>query len=84
MRLTTVLLSVACVLGLANALPYNPFAPAPNATVVGCGDDTDLLKIEYIHLDPNPPQKGQVLNIDAKAFLSEDVVEGAKIFLTVK
>ncbi|GJJ75634.1 hypothetical protein EMPS_07992 [Entomortierella parvispora] len=82
MRLTTVLLSLACVLGVATAMPFLP--PPANATVVECGDDTDLLKIDYVNLDPNPPQKGQVLNIDAKAFLKENVVEGAKIFLTVK
>ena len=82
MRLTTVLLSLACVLGLTTAMPF--FAPAPNATIVECGDETDLLKIDYVDLSPNPPQKGQTLNIDAKAFLSGDVVEGAKIFLVVK
>lgn len=82
MRLTTVLVSLACVLGLASAFPY--FAPPPAATVVECGDSTDLLKLESVVLDPNPPQKGQNLTIDAKAYLSEDVVEGAKIYLVVK
>ncbi|KAG0053797.1 Phosphatidylglycerol/phosphatidylinositol transfer protein [Gryganskiella cystojenkinii] len=86
MRLTTILVSLACALGLSNAavLPFPSFGPPPNATIVECGDDTDLLKMDYYSLEPNPPQKGQNLTIEATATLSEDVVEGAKIFLVVK
>ncbi|KAK3826209.1 MAG: phosphatidylinositol transfer protein [Linnemannia gamsii] len=86
MRLTSAVVSLACAFGLANAAsinnPFN-FVPAP-ATVEECGPESDLLKIEYVNLNPNPPLKGEVLVIDAKGFLQEDVVEGAKIFLVVK
>jgi hypothetical protein len=86
MRLTSVIVSLACAFGLANAASINnpfTFVPAP-ATIDECGDDTDLLKIEYVNLNPNPPLKGEILTIDAKGHLDEDVVEGAKIFLLVK
>ncbi|KAF9932135.1 Phosphatidylglycerol/phosphatidylinositol transfer protein [Linnemannia zychae] len=86
MRLSSVVVSLACAFGLANAasinLPFN-FVPAP-ATIEECGPETDLLKIEYVNLNPNPPLKGETLVIDAKGHLSEPVVEGAKISLLVK
>ncbi|KAF9094884.1 Phosphatidylglycerol/phosphatidylinositol transfer protein [Mortierella sp. GBA35] len=86
MRLTSAIVSLACAFGLVSAAsinnPFN-FVPAP-ATIEECGPETDLLKIEYVNLNPNPPLKGEVLSIDAKGHLSEDVVEGAKIFLIVK
>ncbi|KAG0312597.1 Phosphatidylglycerol/phosphatidylinositol transfer protein [Linnemannia gamsii] len=86
MRLSSVIVSLACAFGLASAASINNpfhFAPAP-ATVEECGDGTDLLKVEYININPNPPLKGQVLTIDAKGFLAEDVVQGARINLVVK
>ncbi|KAI1315291.1 Phosphatidylglycerol/phosphatidylinositol transfer protein [Mortierella claussenii] len=82
MRLSTAVFSLACALGLASAYPFN-FAPAP-ATIEECGDLTDLLKIEYVNLTPNPPLRGQELSVDAKGYLSEDIVEGAKIDIVVK
>ncbi|KAG0284655.1 Phosphatidylglycerol/phosphatidylinositol transfer protein [Linnemannia gamsii] len=88
MRLSSVVLTLACAFGLTSAASINnPFSfnPAP-ATITTCpgGDDTDLLTIDYVNINPNPPLKGEILTIDAKGTLADDVVEGAKIFLVVK
>ncbi|KAF9896683.1 Phosphatidylglycerol/phosphatidylinositol transfer protein [Lobosporangium transversale] len=82
MRLSTVAFSLACALGLAAAAPFD-FAPPP-AVIESCGGETDLLTIDYVNLTPNPPLKGQNLTIDAKGFLTEDIVQGAKIDVVVK
>ncbi|KAF8936971.1 hypothetical protein BGZ58_003446, partial [Dissophora ornata] len=85
MRLSTAIFSLACALGLASAAvinyPFN-FAPQP-ATIEECGPPTDLLKIEYVNLSPNPPLKGETLYIDAKGLLSDDIVDGATIDIIV-
>ncbi|KAG0297280.1 Phosphatidylglycerol/phosphatidylinositol transfer protein, partial [Dissophora globulifera] len=86
MRVSTALFTLACALGLASAgvinLPFN-FAPAP-ATIEECGPDTDLLKIEYVNLNPNPPLRGTDLTIDAKGFLSSPILQGATVDVVVK
>ncbi|KAF8981014.1 Phosphatidylglycerol/phosphatidylinositol transfer protein [Entomortierella lignicola] len=82
MRVTAVIFSLACALGLTSAIPFG-FTP-PNATIVECGPPTDLLKIKYVYLNPNPPVKGKVLTIDAKGFLSDRIIEGATIDIIVK
>ncbi|KAF9348679.1 Phosphatidylglycerol/phosphatidylinositol transfer protein [Mortierella sp. AD094] len=86
MRISAAIFSLACALsftsGAAINYPFN-FAPAP-ATIEECGPATDLLKINYVNLNPNPPLKGETLTIDAKGTLSGAVVEGAKIDLIVK
>ncbi|KAF9184689.1 Phosphatidylglycerol/phosphatidylinositol transfer protein [Haplosporangium sp. Z 767] len=86
MRLTSAIVSLACAFSLASAasLPFSSYVPPP-ATIEECGDpETDLLKIDYVNLNPNPPIKGEVLQIDAKGYLSEDIVEGAVINIIVK
>ncbi|KAG0248559.1 Phosphatidylglycerol/phosphatidylinositol transfer protein [Mortierella polycephala] len=86
MRLTSAFISLACAFSLASAaiLPFSNYA-IPPATIEECGDpETDLLKIDYVTLNPNPPLKGEVLQIDAKGYLSEDIVEGAVIKIIVK
>ncbi|KAG0356934.1 hypothetical protein BGZ54_000553 [Gamsiella multidivaricata] len=82
MRISTALFSLAVALGVVSAIPFN-LAPAP-ATVEECGPETDLLKIEYVNITPNPPLKGQTLTIEGKGQLSGDIVEGAQIFVVVK
>ncbi|KAF9433802.1 Phosphatidylglycerol/phosphatidylinositol transfer protein [Entomortierella beljakovae] len=86
MRLSTAIFSLACALCFSSAgvkaYPFN-FVPA-NATIEECGPDTDLLKIEYVNLSPNPPEKGKVLTIDAKGLLSGPIVEGAVIDVVAK
>ncbi|KAF9153540.1 Phosphatidylglycerol/phosphatidylinositol transfer protein [Linnemannia schmuckeri] len=86
MRLSSVIVSLACAFGLTSAASINnPFSyvPAP-ATIDECGTEEDLLKLVSYQLNPNPPLKGEVLVIDAEGFLKEDVVNGAKINLMVK
>ncbi|KAL9612272.1 MAG: hypothetical protein Q9167_003140 [Letrouitia subvulpina] len=43
-----------------------------------------ILNIEYVDLDPNPPQKGQTLTIKAKGNFTEEVEKDAYINLSVK
>jgi hypothetical protein len=44
----------------------------------------DLLVLEYVDLDPNPPTAGNTLTIKAEGTLLEDVGEGAYVILQVK
>ncbi|KAI9839223.1 MAG: Phosphatidylglycerol/phosphatidylinositol transfer protein [Sarea resinae] len=44
----------------------------------------DILEIDHVNLDPNPPQAGQVLTIEASGLLHERVEEGAYVNLQVK
>lgn len=41
-------------------------------------------RIDYINLNPDPPQKGETLTIDFKGVLSEEVPEGTVAEVTVK
>ncbi|GAB5586178.1 Phosphatidylglycerol/phosphatidylinositol transfer protein [Umbelopsis nana] len=52
--------------------------------IKSCGDSNDILTIDHIDLTPDPPVKGETLNIDFKGWLSEEVVEGSTIDLIVK
>ncbi|KAG2184749.1 hypothetical protein INT43_000662 [Umbelopsis isabellina] len=53
--------------------------------ITNCGDNKDILtSIEHINLSPDPPVKGQNLDIDFKGTLSEEVVNGSTINLIVK
>jgi len=50
-----------------------------------CSDASkDLLIIEKVDLDPNPPEAGKPLSISAKGNLTADIEKGAKIHLQVK
>ncbi|KAH8554685.1 ML domain-containing protein [Umbelopsis sp. PMI_123] len=52
--------------------------------ITNCGNDNDILSIDYINLTPDPPVKGETLDIEFKGWLSEEVVNGSYIDLTVK
>ncbi|KAI8878543.1 hypothetical protein K501DRAFT_258368 [Backusella circina FSU 941] len=52
--------------------------------ITNCGDNNDLLTIDYIHLNPDPPVRGQDLEIDFKGFLSESVPNGTTVEIMVK
>ncbi|KAG2188417.1 hypothetical protein INT44_001170 [Umbelopsis vinacea] len=52
--------------------------------ITNCGDEHDILSIDYINLTPDPPVKGQPLDIEFKGWLSERVENGSYIDLTVK
>ncbi|KAF2433543.1 phosphatidylglycerol/phosphatidylinositol transfer protein precursor [Tothia fuscella] len=50
-----------------------------------CADPKDdLLIIENVDLDPNPPEAGKGLSIAAKGNLTQQVEEGAKVHIQVK
>ncbi|KAF9319647.1 Phosphatidylglycerol/phosphatidylinositol transfer protein [Podila horticola] len=93
MRLSTVLYTtLAVALGLASASHAwpNPLSSilSPHAqdtdSIKSCGTEDDLLQIEYIDINPDPPARGKNLTIDARGILHGDVVEGAKISILVK
>jgi len=44
----------------------------------------DLLVLDHVNLDPNPPAAGQTLTIEAVGTLLEDVEDGAYVILQVK
>ncbi|KAK4544026.1 hypothetical protein LTR36_004524 [Oleoguttula mirabilis] len=46
--------------------------------------ENDILTLQSVNLDPNPPRAGQTLKIEAKGILKEDIEDGAKIHLQVK
>ncbi|EPB81820.1 hypothetical protein HMPREF1544_11441 [Mucor circinelloides 1006PhL] len=49
-----------------------------------CGSRQGTFKIDYIKLDPNPPAKGQNLNIEFSGYLEEEVPRYSYIDLSVK
>ncbi|KAI9490663.1 ML domain-containing protein [Zychaea mexicana] len=52
--------------------------------ITHCGDDSDLLEIKDITLNPDPPKAGEKLTVDFKGFLKEQVPEGSTVEVTVK
>ncbi|KIN08261.1 hypothetical protein OIDMADRAFT_16571 [Oidiodendron maius Zn] len=98
MKVSTSLLALfLSSLVAAEGLSFNPFSgqkplAGERATVPGDSPltycqgehDDDLLVIEYINLDPNPPAKGQNLTIEAVGTFLEDVDNGAYVILQVK
>jgi len=44
----------------------------------------DILVLDHVNLDPNPPSAGKTLTIEAVGTLLEDVEEGAYVILQVK
>jgi len=46
--------------------------------------DNDLLTILKVDLDPNPPEAGTALHIEAMGNFSEPIAEGAYVLLTIK
>jgi hypothetical protein len=50
-----------------------------------CHDTSeDILAIDYVDLEPNPPEAGKTLTIKASGTFSEDVEKGAYVNLQVK
>ncbi|KAI8636461.1 ML domain-containing protein [Parasitella parasitica] len=49
-----------------------------------CGSKHGIFKIDYIKLNPNPPIKGQMLNIEFSGYLEEEVPRYSYIDLSVK
>src|SRR4051812_24266475 len=53
-------------------------------TVWDCGTVDDVLILPYVKLDPDPPRKGEKLNIEAHGWLKEEVINGSYIDVVVK
>ncbi|GAN09803.1 phosphatidylglycerol/phosphatidylinositol transfer protein precursor [Mucor ambiguus] len=64
--------------------PQNLQRTASKTSVHLCGSRQGSFKIDYIKLDPNPPTKGQNLNIEFSGFLEEEVPRYSYIDLSVK
>ncbi|RKF56351.1 Phosphatidylglycerol/phosphatidylinositol transfer protein [Golovinomyces cichoracearum] len=46
--------------------------------------ENDLLQISYVNLNPNPPEKGQMLSVDFVGQLLDQVKKGSYVDVTVK
>ncbi|RKP38877.1 MD-2-related lipid-recognition domain-containing protein, partial [Dimargaris cristalligena] len=49
-----------------------------------CGNDQDLVTIESVRLNPDPPHKGQKLFIEGSGHVNQRVVNGSYIDVSVK
>ncbi|KAF2475885.1 uncharacterized protein BDR25DRAFT_253502 [Lindgomyces ingoldianus] len=93
MRLTALLLSAVCVVSVAAKPSWLPSQITINEEYKVPGDNPlyfcqdpadDILKIEKVDLDPNPPEAGKTLTIKASGDFKEAVEQGAKVHLQVK
>ncbi|CAO3622561.1 unnamed protein product [Mucor hiemalis] len=93
MKLPTIAFLLASAVGLAQAsyLPglviqedLGSFMGNSTDLIKNCGDANDLLTIDYVTLNPDPPVKGQDLTIDFKGTLSETVPNGTVVEIIVK
>ena len=55
-----------------------------NEILSDCGNDTDILHLHYVYLDPPQPQRGQPMKITAEGLLDDDIVEGTKVHVLAK
>ncbi|KAI8373157.1 ML domain-containing protein [Radiomyces spectabilis] len=91
MKVFTSLLLTALLATLVRAFTPNfiiqdgvqPFKKSTDL-IENCGDPDDILEIDYITLDPDPPMRGQNLTIDFKGTLSKEVPEGTVAHVEVK
>ncbi|EEH41748.2 phosphatidylglycerol/phosphatidylinositol transfer protein [Paracoccidioides lutzii Pb01] len=72
--------------------PQIPFTPASQDLMVPgqnpfsfcASPETNILTIESVDLDPNPPTPGETLLINATGIFSKKVDYGSKVYLQVK
>ncbi|KAJ3299148.1 Phosphatidylglycerol/phosphatidylinositol transfer protein [Borealophlyctis nickersoniae] len=55
-----------------------------DSSVSNCGSPDDIWHPEYIKINPDPPRRGEQLEIDVKGILDETVDKGAYVDVTVK
>ncbi|KAI8984331.1 ML domain-containing protein [Mycotypha africana] len=88
-----ILLFTAIALTYASVIPgfllqdedsYDIVTDQSTKLITNCGNASDLLKIDYINLNPDPPLRGTDLEIEFKGFLKETVPEGTKVQIMVK
>ncbi|KAK9763242.1 hypothetical protein K7432_010272 [Basidiobolus ranarum] len=69
---------------LEQQLYDNPLGKPLGDSLFDCGTPTDLLKIEYVKINPDPPHKGQKLRIQGSGVFSDTVGEGSYAVVSVK
>ncbi|GEQ69662.1 hypothetical protein JCM33374_g3335 [Metschnikowia sp. JCM 33374] len=69
-----------------NTFPVPDDKPVPgNAPIINCESSSrQILDLQKVIIDPNPPVKGQNLTFTAIGYLSEDVVDGAYVDVDVR
>lgn len=63
---------------------YQNYIQDSTKLITNCGDSNDILRIDHVYLTPDPPVKGQDLEIDFKGYLSESVPNGTTVDISVK
>lgn len=61
-----------------------PIRTTPSWKWEGCGEETYGVNITAIEISPDPPQKGEVLNVTVSGIVKEVIEEGAYVFIEVK
>lgn len=71
---------------IINTFPLPDDKPVPgNAPIINCeSSSSQILDLQRVVIDPNPPAKGQNLTFSAVGFLSEDIVDGAYVDVDVR
>lgn len=72
--------------GISNAPPQKALAEIPgNSPIQTCLDDEpQLVDIELVSLEPNPPIPGENLTVTAKGTLKKDLVDGSYVDVLVR
>ncbi|KAI8822586.1 ML domain-containing protein [Fimicolochytrium jonesii] len=72
------------ILQLQQPLTDNNALLGPSDGIENCGDDSDVFHIKSVELTPNPPKRGQPLNIRVRGTLDEAIDAGAYADAIVK
>lgn len=71
---------------IIQVFPNQDERPVPgNSPIIQCDIDTpQILNLQKVIIDPNPPAKGENLTFVATGFLSETIVDGAYVEVDVR
>ncbi|KAM9919430.1 hypothetical protein OXX80_001133 [Metschnikowia pulcherrima] len=71
---------------IINTFPVPDDKPVPgNAPIINCESSSrQILDLQSVVIDPNPPVKGENLTFSAVGYLSEDIVDGAYVDVDVR
>ncbi|OBA24390.1 hypothetical protein METBIDRAFT_38216 [Metschnikowia bicuspidata var. bicuspidata NRRL YB-4993] len=71
---------------IINTFPTPDDRPVPgNAPIINCESSSpQILDLQNVVIDPNPPIKGENLTFSAVGFLTEDIEEGAYVDVDVR
>lgn len=72
--------------GVIHTFPGQNERPVPgNSPIIQCDANTpQILDLQRVVIDPNPPAKGQNLTFVATGYLSQDIVDGAYVEVDVR